>query len=324
MDSKAGIFTVGVIGLTTLYYGKKYFAGGVCKITKDLSGQVIVITGSNAGIGKETARTLGRMGATIILACRSEEKTLAVVEELKEETHNNNIVFLKLDLADLSSIKSFATEFKKRYQRLDILINNAGLADAHRSLTKDGFESTLGTNHLGPFYLTSLLLDVIKKTAPSRIINVASIGHLGAKINWDDIMSEKSYDVTSSYIQSKLANVMFTRELQKRVANDNVKVVCLHPGLVVTDIYNNIKKSIMIKLAMTVAMNPIANYFWKTPAQGAQTTLYCALEDYEKLKQGAYYSDCKVKRESKLARNDDDCKRLWELSKKLLAEKINE
>ncbi len=210
---------------------------GVCNITKDLLGQVVIVTGSNTGIGKETARVLARMGASVVLACRDVGKSLPVVEELKKDTNNENIEFIRLDLMDLKSIKDFSEEFKSKYDRLNILINNAGImAIPDRRETKDGFELQFGTNHLGHFCLTTLLLDLIKKSAPSRIINLSSVASAIGTMNWNDILFEKGYNLSTAYAQSKLANIIFTKELQRRLKNDNVKVMSVHPGVVATDL----------------------------------------------------------------------------------------
>ena len=249
---------------------------------KDLTGQVIIITGSSAGIGKETARVLAYMNPTIIMACRSEEKTLPVIEEIQKESLNDKVIFMKLDLGDLKSIKAFTEEFKSKYTTLNVLINNAGVTHSDRKLTKDGFEAVFGTNHLGHFYLTELLIDVLKKSAPSRIINVSSKLHEGAKMNWEDLMYEKSYSMLPVYNQSKLANVLFSKELQRRYGEYGIKTVSLHPGVIQTELNRDFATKWYGKIFLG-----IFNLFSGTALEGAQTTLYCTLEDHEKLQAGA-------------------------------------
>lgn len=292
------------------------FFAGVCKISKDLTGQVVIITGGNSGIGKETARALAKMNATIILACRDPKRTLPVVDELKNDTKNHNIEFIQLDLADLNSIKTFTEKFQNKHHQLNILINNAGVTQPERKLTKDGFERMFGTNHLGHFYLTNLFLEVIEKSAPSRIINVSSSVHnLCRQINWDDIMFERKYDQWGAYAQSKLANNLFTKKLQQKLEGKNVKVVSLHPGSVKTDI-DRYEKWYMATAFFLVKP------FFKDAVLGAQTTLHCALEDHEKLEGGMYYSDCKVKKENKLAYIQENADKLWTLSEELIYEAL--
>jgi len=289
-----------------------------CQVKKDLRGQIVVITGSSAGIGKETARILAYMGATIIFACRDKNKTLPIIEEIQKETKNNSLEFMRLDLGDLQSIKEFAQEFSAKYQKLNILINNAGVNSLERRVTKDGFEMQFGTNHLGHFYLTTLLLDIIKKSGPSRVINVSSRFHAREKMKWDDLMYEKGYSGLGVYGQSKLANVLFTRELQRRVDSSEVKVFSLHPGVIKTEIARDYEEKWYFRMIL-----PIYSLFQKTPLEGAQTSLYCALEDFEKLEAGGYYVDCKLEKEAAHAKNEEDMKRLWDISEKLIAEKIS-
>ena len=327
MDLKTGLAvagaTAGVIGLSTLVFNKKYLAGGVCNIKKDLKGQVIIVTGSNTGIGKETARVLASMGATIILACRDVKKTEFVVEELKRNTDNQNIEFIRLDLSELKSIREFAEEFKRRHQKLNILINNAGvMMIPQRTLTKDGFEMQFGTNHVGHFYLTSLLIDPLKKSAPSRIINLSSLAHLHGKMNWKDLMYEKGYNHTIAYGQSKLANVLFTKELQRRYGELGINSYSVHPGVVSTELTRYMDDQWFLKVVMKYVGNPFIRTFGKTALQGAQTSLYCALEDLDKLKAGGYYKDCKLATENKLVKDEENAKKLWDITEKLIASKI--
>ena len=321
MDYKTGLITAGVAGLTAIAYAKLRSKAS-CKIAKDLTGQVVIITGANTGIGKETTRVLAQMGATVILACRDQEKTRFVLEELKQGTKNDKIDFIRLDLSDLRSIKDFVEEFERKYQTLNILINNAGVGSVPtRKETKDGFELVFGTNHLGHFYLTTLLLDTLKRSTHSRVINVSSLMHKGCKMRWDDLMLEKSFNPIFTYSQSKLANVLFTKELQKRVVDSNIKVVALHPGTIHTELNRHFEEKWYFRIIFTAIINPAFGVFGKTRLQGAQTTLYCALEDYDKLQAGGYYSDCKIAIASGEACNEENAKKLWEVSEKLIAEK---
>jgi len=313
----------GAIGLSSLVLARNYFGGGVCKINKDLKGQVVIVTGSNTGIGKEAAKVLAGMGAKVVLANRDEARTLPVLEEIKRETKSEDVEFIRCDLSDLKSVKEFADTFKSRYQTLNILINNAGVMYiTERRATKEGFEMQVGTNHMGHFYLTTLLLDVLKKSAPSRVINVSSLGHTFAKdLGFDDFMFEKKYDMDAAYYRSKLANVVFTKELQRRVADSNIKVVSLHPGVVTTELTRYIDEKWYFRIPNQVIFGPLLRVFGKTPLQGAQTTLYCALEDHEKLVSGGYYSDCKIKSENPVARSEETGKKLWEVSEQLIKAK---
>ena len=170
--------------LVLLVIGKIYFNGGKCHLQKNLEGKVIIITGANSGIGFASAVVLARLGATIIIGCRSIERGTKAVADIKEQSKKSNVEFIQLDLADTESIRNFVKEFKSRYNRLDILINNAGVMGMiSREETKDKFEMTIGVNYLGHFLLTHLLMDTLKRSAPARIINLSSVTHFVAKIN---------------------------------------------------------------------------------------------------------------------------------------------
>jgi len=294
----------------------KEFNKKVRSLLKDMTGQVIIITGANSGIGKEAARVLAHLGATVIMAARDEQRTLPVLQAIKDETKNANVDFIRLDLSDLESVKQFAETFKSRYQNLHILINNAGVMSIRqRTLTKDGFEMQFGTNHLGHFYLTTLLTDVLKKSALSRVITVSSDLHESGKMQWDDLMLEKGYSPNTAYSQSKLANVLFAKELNRRLAPFNVKSVSLHPGVIRTELTRHMKNAWWWFLAA-----PLYPLVTITPIQGTQTTLYCALEDHNNLVGGSYLANCKITKESSRARKEEDQKRLWELSEKYISQ----
>ena len=307
-----------VIVLFLLYLGKRYANGATCNIKKDLTGKVVIITGANTGIGKYTAETLAKYGATVVIGCRSLERGQKALAEIKENSKSDKVDLISLDLSDTQSIRNFAKIFNSKYDRLDILINNAGvMAILKRETTKDGFEMQFGTNHLGHFLLTHLLMEPLKKAAPSRIINVSSMAHSTGVMNWEDLNAEKSYGFWSAYCQSKLANVLFSKKLGQKYEKDQIKSVSLHPGAIRTELQRNFLNTKLRRLLMSL-IQPLWWYLSRDVPQGSQTTLQCALMDYDKLSNGSYYNNCQVAKESKLAKNMDDADRLWNESFKLL------
>ncbi|KAK3094164.1 hypothetical protein FSP39_024873 [Pinctada imbricata] len=293
---------------------KKYLAGGVCRSKARLDGKTVIVTGSNTGIGKETVRDLAKRGARIIMACRDMKRTEPAAEELRTDTGNKNIVVRKLDLASLKSVRSFAEEILKTESRIDILINNAGVMYCPYSKTADGFEMQFGTNHLGPFLLTNLLLDRIKDSAPARIVNVSSIGHsLANPLDLENLNSEKGYDPYEAYHRSKLLNILFTRELSRRLKGSGVTANSLHPGFVNTDLPRHFNKF------LNFVMQPFMWLSLKDSRAGAQTSIYCAVAEELVGVSGKYFSDCAVKEEVKQARDDQLAKRLWEMSEEMVA-----
>jgi NAD(P)-dependent dehydrogenase (short-subunit alcohol dehydrogenase family) len=207
----------------------------------DLAGKTYVITGANSGIGKVTAKELAKRGAHVILACRSADKTQPVIDEIKRDTGNDKIEFVAIDLSDLASVRACAEQLLARGIPIHGLINNAGLAGS-RGTTKDGFELTFGANHLGHYLLTRLLLDRIKQSGPARIVNVASDSHYRAKgIDWEAVRGKtKSVTGYPEYEVSKLANVLFTKELARRLEGTNVTTYALHPGVVATNVWRRV------------------------------------------------------------------------------------
>ena len=302
---------------------KIYNNGGVCNIsTADLSSKIIVITGASAGIGKYTTQELAKMGGTVIMACRDLQKAEQAHASILEKTPNSKslkIDIMHLDLCDLNSIREFVKAFKAKYNRLDILINNAGvMALPKRKTTKDGFEMQIGTNHLGHFLLTNLLLDVIKSSQPSRIINLASLAHFYGYLNLDDINSERFYNDHLTYGGSKFANVLFTKELAKRLEGTQVKTCCLHPGVVRTDLMRYmLETSLFFRIFLTISY-PFYWFFTKSVKQGSQTSLHCALIPHEKLENGKYYADCKTAFHRPDSNNVLKMKKLWDISEKLV------
>jgi dehydrogenase/reductase SDR family protein 13 len=268
----------------------------------DQRGRVFLVTGASTGIGRVTALELARRGGHVILASRSEARTAPVVEAIRRSTGNPQVEFLPVDLSDLGSVRSAASAFLSRGLPLHVLVNNAGLAGL-RGLTPDGFEITWGTNHLGPFLLTLLLLDRLKQSAPSRIVNVASRAHHRARgIDWDaQRLPASSTGGIDEYSVSKLANVLFTKELARRLDGSGVTAYALHPGVVATDIWRELPWGI----------RHLAKLFMVSPEEGARTTLHCATEPEASLASGAYYDSCKPVRPSRAADDPVLARELW-------------
>ncbi|KFV98822.1 Retinol dehydrogenase 12, partial [Fulmarus glacialis] len=293
---------------------RRYVAGGQCKSTAKLEGKVAIITGANTGIGKETARDLARRGK-VIVACRDIAKAEAAASEIRAETGNQQVIVKKLDLADTKSIREFAEKFLAEEKELHILINNAGVMLCPYSKTADGFEMHLGVNHLGHFLLTFLLLERLKQSAPARIVNVSSLAHHGGRIRFHDLHSEKSYNRGLAYCHSKLANVLFTRELARRLQGKSQRRAeftanALHPGSVRSELTRH--SFVMMWLWK------IFSFFLKTPWEGAQTSVYCAVAEELDSVTGQYFSDCQPAYVSPRGRDDETAKKLWSVSCELL------
>nr|XP_055038328.1 retinol dehydrogenase 12 [Misgurnus anguillicaudatus] len=274
-----------------------------------LDGKTAIVTGANSGIGKETAKDLARRGARVIMACRDMVKAEKAACDILREVENATVVTCKLDLADTKSICDFAELIYNTEKSLHLLINNAGVAICPYSTTADGFETQFGVNHIGHFFLTFLLMDLLKHSAPSRVINVSSLAHSMGKIHFEDLNSEKNYHPVKAYVQSKLANVLFTRELATKVEGMGVSVYAVDPGLVKTDVIRHMKKSLQFFVKTF-------GFLIKTPAEGALTTLYCALTP--DLPNGAYFSDCAVAPCSRAANDNNTASKLWAASCHLL------
>ncbi|XP_055310369.1 retinol dehydrogenase 12-like isoform X2 [Sitodiplosis mosellana] len=306
-----------VVAVPTLYLVQRWAQGGQFK--KDdvrIDGKVVVITGANTGIGRETALDLAKRGGRVYLACRDLTKADTARMEIIHQSGNKSVFTKHLDLTSFESIRKFVDEFKKCESKLHILINNAGvMAIPNRQTTKDGLEMQIGTNHFGHFLLTVLLLDTIKASAPARIINVSSLAHKFGKIHRDDLQLEKSYSRWGSYGQSKLANILFTRQLAKRLQGTNVTVNALHPGAVATELGRHL--GILHYLALPMQS------FVKTPKSGAQTSIMLAVDPDLDEVSGKYFVDCAVAAESKEAQCDDTAEWLWKTSKEITKLKAN-
>lgn len=293
-----------------------FIEGGQFRKQTRCDGKVIVITGANTGIGKETAKELLKRGGKVYLACRSLDKANQAREELMAETGKTDIHVRQMDLSSLESVRAFAKGFLEEEQRLDILINNAGVMACPKALTKDGFEQQLGVNHLGHFLLTNLLLDRLKTSAPSRVVNLSSLAHRYGKINRRDLNSEQSYNQVTAYCQSKLANVLFTRELAKRLEGTGVTTYALHPGTVDTELPRHM--GTFFFLFEHNLVKPILRLAFKTPKSGAQTSLYTALDEDLANESGKYYADCRARKPSKEGCDNETAQWLWDVSEKMV------
>lgn len=258
----------------------------------DLSGRNFLVTGANTGIGKETARGLAQRGARVTLAGRSEEKTRAAMADIAAGVPDAGLEFLQLDLGDLDSVRRAAAAFLARDEPLDVLINNAGLAGGH-GMTASGFELAFGTNHIGPFLFTQLLLERLKESSAARIVNVASTAHYQATgIDWDAVRRPTVSRVgMAEYNVSKLANVLHAQELARRLAGTNVTTYALHPGVIASDVWREVPGP----------LRGIIKLFMKSTADGAKTSLHCATSDEAGNETGLYYDNSKPKKPSSVA-----------------------
>ncbi len=273
-------------------------------MSQDLAGKTFIITGASSGIGKITAKELARQGAQVFLACRSQSKTDPVVAEIKAETGNDKVEFIALDLSDLASVRACAEALLERAPKIHGLINNAGVVAKRGSSTKDGYEMTFGTNHLGHYLLTRLLMDRIKQTGGARIVNVSSASHYRAKdIDWGAVQKPTRTVVgLKEYEVSKLANVLFTKELARRLEGSDVTAYAVHPGVVATDAWRRIPPP----------FRWLIKRFMITPEQGAQSSLVCATSPDLAKESGRYYTaGGKEKRPNKAADDVELARTLW-------------
>jgi len=275
-----------------------------------MKNKVVLVTGANSGIGRAASLALAKMGATIVMVARNKERGEAARAEIIKESQNNSVDLLLADLSSLKSVRQLATEFQKKYSKLHVLINNAGLFNQRRHVTTDGYEDTFATNYLAPFVLTNLQLDLLKASAPSRIINVSSVGHYNGHINFDDLNLEKEYGGWKAYGQSKLALILFTHELAKKLQGTGVTVNAVHPGTVATNIWSR-------PLGPVGFIMALPKLFMTTPRQGAETIVYLASSPNAKDLNGEYLEKLRVKKSSNESYDEGIAQRLWDVSAKL-------
>jgi retinol dehydrogenase 14 len=280
------------------------------EMTRPMTGRICLITGATSGIGRHTAGELARMGAHVVLVARDPRRGQETRAELIETAGHREIEVFRADLAVQDDIRGLAAEFRDRYDRLDVLVNNAGLYATRHELTVDGVETTFAVNHLAPFLLTNLLREVLVVSAPSRVVTVASMMHKAGRIDFDDLSGQQRWSVQRAYNQSKLANVLFTRELARRLDGTRVTANCCHPGTVRSNFGAG---STGLSGVAMAAMRP----FMMTPARGADTVVYLASAPEVATATGGYYVRRRLRRSSRGSYDKDTARRLWEVSAEL-------
>jgi retinol dehydrogenase-14 len=278
---------------------------------ESMKGRTCLITGASSGIGKETARALARMGATVVLAGRDAARTGAALEEIRASTGNTDLHLAIADLSSQAEVRRLASECLERFASLHVLVNNAGAMYARRQTTVDGLELTFATNHLAPFLLTRLLRDRLAASAPARVITVSSMAERFGRIAFEDLQSERRYDALRAYGQSKLANVLFTRELARRLDGTGVTANCLHPGAIASNFGRHEPGpwGLLFRLVRPVLA---------TPEQGARTSVYLASSPEVEQVSGRFFVRCREVRASRASRDPELARRLWEVSEQLV------
>ncbi|XP_070983932.1 retinol dehydrogenase 12-like isoform X1 [Oncorhynchus clarkii lewisi] len=306
----AGLVVVALLMVLFAPYIRKYSAGGTCMSMARLDGKTVLITGANTGIGKETALDLAIRGARVIMACRDVEKGEEAAASIRRIYCKANVEVRELDLADTSSIRAFVQRLLREVDHLHILINNAGVMMCPYVKTNDGFEMQLGVNHLGHFLLTYLLIGLLKRSAPARIVVVSSLAHNVGWIRFHDLLSQGSYNSGLAYCQSKLANLLFARELARILKGSSVTVNSVHPGLVRSEL---VRHSTILSLLFS-----LFSLFLKSPRDGAQTSIYCAVAEELHSLTGKHFSDCAPASVAPQGRNEETARKLWDASSELL------
>lgn len=309
-----------IVSLIFIFFIIRFFVNGPkTSASRDIKNQIIIVTGSSAGIGKETARDLLNKGAKVIFACRDRLKTLAVIDQISNESTKNNAFFMKLNLSSFKSVVEFINDFSKKFDKLDMLINNAGVFLEKLTLTEDNLETDMQTNHISHFALTGLLLKYLKKSDDPRIINVSSDAHKFADYANDYFaFNEETFRMWKMYAVSKAANVYFSEALKelseiKDYEYKKILSASVHPGAVFTEISRTDGKAIYYKI-LTLLFKPMMIIFFKNEEMGAQTTLHCCYISKEDFINGGYYKDCKNVLKGDALKNKDLERRIHKLS----------
>jgi NAD(P)-dependent dehydrogenase (short-subunit alcohol dehydrogenase family) len=276
-----------------------------------MSGKTCLVTGANSGIGLEIARGLALGGARVLMVARDRERGESARDDVAGSTNNPEVELLVCDLSSQSQIRALAAAVLDRCHRLDVLVNNAGLTLGKRTLTEDGIETTFAVNHLAPFLFTNLLRDRLVDSRPARIVTVASDAHRGAQIDFADPSGERGYSAWTAYSQSKLANILFTGELSRRLLGTGVTATCLHPGVVRTGFGR--EGSTLIRVGTR-----IAGIFLLSPKKGADTAVWLAASPEVEGASGGYYDKRRLTQPSPAARDPQAAAKLWTLSEQLV------
>jgi NAD(P)-dependent dehydrogenase (short-subunit alcohol dehydrogenase family) len=317
------LIVLSLIFVVLVYFHQQWKSGTYVPsslLQTNLKGKTILITGANTGIGLETSIQLAKLGAKIILGCRNDDKATAALKHIKDSSKNDQIFYpISLDLGSFKSIRKFVDVIHANGEKVDILINNAGIMSCPHALTADGFEIQFGTNHLGHYLLTKLILEEKKMMKKGgRIINVSSRAHTRTD-NFEvlDNIESPNTNLTEMtlYAQSKLANVMYTHELQRRYGEMGIVAYSLHPGVVDTELARHFNPTLQ-RIGKV-----IAPFLLKTAFEGAQTSIFAALVDPNEVPSGSYLADCVVNKENPLAYVKCLQKELWEVSEKAIASK---
>jgi len=273
-----------------------------------MAGKVCVVTGATAGIGKETALGLAKLGATVVIVARDPQKAARTVDEISRAADNRNVEWVRADFASLDSVRAAAADIRKRFGAIQVLVNNAGVANKQRMLSEDGYELTFAVNHLAAFLFTRELLPLLRLGAPSRIVNVSSGAEGYGPIDFDDLQSEKGYRGFAVYGKTKLMNVLFTYELASRLSGTGVTANCLHPGAVATDMLRQLPRWLYAMISP----------FLSTPEQGAETPVFLASSPSVEGVSGGYYEKKKAKRSSRRSYDVSARQRLWAISEAMV------
>jgi len=277
----------------------------------DMKGRTCIVTGATSGIGRASVDALSRAGARLVLVARNAEKAEQVRRELVADRADAEVSIHLADLSRLDDVRKVVPALLEDCPKIDVLLNNAGITTLHRELTVDGFEMMFATNHLAPYLLTRLLLDRIVATPDARIVNVASEAHRFASFDLDDLQSEKRFFGLRVYGSSKLANILFTHALAKRIEGTGATANCLHPGAVYTNLGTD--AGFLFKI-----IHPLSKPFLRSPENGARTSVYLCTSPEVAGVNGLYFDLCKPKRPNALARDDAAAERLWQLSAEMV------